>query len=241
MAWYLAPSLAVLRAEVNARWPRRDMASDGTVGDAAHQATRSDHNPNSREAVDAWDMDKDGVDVDEVIGAFQKHPSSHYWIWQRQIASADDGWRRRPYTGDNPHTMHVHFSIRQSAAAEQDRRPWGLEEDVTAEQIKAAVVAGIHAALDQAATRSTPTGRQMGDDIAVLLHKQTGPLAAEVAALRSVVTQLAAAVEAGGGSVDTAAILAGVDAAVTAARVDLRDAVADLGEGGAVQVRAPQE
>lgn len=128
MAWYLAPALAVGRAEVNRRWPNRDKASDGTIGDTAHQATRSDHNPNSRESVNAWDMDKDGVDVWEVIGAFQRHPSSHYWIYNRQIADKDSGWRRQPYSGPNPHTEHVHFSIRQSAAAEQDQRPWGLLE-----------------------------------------------------------------------------------------------------------------
>jgi hypothetical protein len=129
VAWYLAPALAVGRAEVNRRWPKRDLASEGTVGDAAHQATRSDHNPNTRESVDAWDMDKDGVDVWAVIGAFQRHPSSHYWIYDRQIADKDDGWQRRAYSGVNPHTQHVHFSIRQTAAAEQDRRPWGLLEE----------------------------------------------------------------------------------------------------------------
>lgn len=143
MAWHLAPALAVLRAEVDARWPRRDKTSDGTVGDAAHAATRSDHNPNGRESVDAWDMDRDGVDVDEVIAAFQKHPSAHYWIWQRQIADKDDGWRRRPYGGSNPHTMHVHFSVRQTEAAELDTRSWGLlEDDVTISDSDAAKIAG---------------------------------------------------------------------------------------------------
>ncbi|GAA4699718.1 hypothetical protein [Phytohabitans rumicis] len=129
MAWYLAPSLAVLRTEVNTRWPRRDKTSDGTIGDPAHQERPSDHNPNARESVDAWDMDKDGVDVDEVIRAFERHPSAHYWIWNRQLADKDTGWRPEPYDGDNAHTLHVHFSIKQTAAAEQDRRPWGLLED----------------------------------------------------------------------------------------------------------------
>ncbi|WP_345540098.1 hypothetical protein [Phytohabitans rumicis] len=129
MAWYLAPSLSVLRSEVNTRWPRRDKTSDGTIGDIAHQQRPSDHNPNSRDSVDAWDMDKDGVDVDEVIWAFEQHPSAHYWIWNRQTADKDNGWRRQRYDGENPHTAHVHFSIRQSAAAEQNRRTWGLLED----------------------------------------------------------------------------------------------------------------
>lgn len=73
-------------------------------------------------------------------------------------------------------------------------------------------------------------------------NAKTGQVLAEVAALRVVVEQLAAAITAGGGTVDTAAILAGVDARLTAVRdqidAELRDAVADLGEGGAAQVRA---
>lgn len=124
--WYLAPALQVLRTEVDARWPDRDRTTDGTIGDQAHQATRSDHNPNARGSVNAWDMDRDGVDVPAVLAAFERHPSAHYWIWQRQIADADDGWRPRPYTGPSPHTEHVHLSIRQTRTAEQDRRPWGL-------------------------------------------------------------------------------------------------------------------
>lgn len=127
--WYLAPALVVLRAEINTRWPHRDRTSDGSIGDAAHQAAASDHNPNSRGAVDAIDVDKDGIDPYVVLDAVQRHPSAHYWIFQRQIADRDDGWRRRPYDGRNPHDKHLHVSIRQTRTAEQDRRPWGLLED----------------------------------------------------------------------------------------------------------------
>lgn len=141
MAWYLAPALAVGRAEVNDRWPNRDKTSDGTIGDAAHQATRSDHNPNSRESVDAWDMDVNGVNVWVVIDAFQDHPSAHYWIYDRQIATRANDWRRQAYAGTNPHTQHVHFSVRQTREAEQDRRSWGIwplpeEDDLDATQAR---------------------------------------------------------------------------------------------------------
>jgi hypothetical protein len=132
VAWHLAASLAVLRAEVNERWPNRDRASDGTIGDANHSASTSDHNPNVRGSVNAVDIDKDGVNIAEIIAAAERHPSVHYWIYNRQIADRDAGFRRQYYSGPNPHDKHIHISIRQSATAENDRRPWGiLEDDMT--------------------------------------------------------------------------------------------------------------
>ena len=76
-------------------------------------------------------------------------------------------------------------------------------------------------------------------------------LQTQVTSLTATVEALAAAVNAAGGNVDTAAIFAKIDAAVaqvnaevdeaTAAAVaagqEARDAVADLGEGGTAQVR----
>jgi len=60
----------------------------------------------------------------------------------------------------------------------------------------------------------------------------------ELAALRVVLEQLAAALVAGGGSVDMAAIDAKLTALREAVEADTRDAVADLAEGGADAVRA---
>ena len=50
-------------------------------------------------------------------------------------------------------------------------------------------------------------------------------------------TALSAIAAIGTSNPDVAAILAGVDARVSAAEKEIRDAVADLGEGGAAQVR----
>jgi len=126
MSWYLAPSLAVLRAEINARWPGRDKASDGSIGDAAHSSTTSDHNPNSRGSVNAIDVDEDGVDFAEIFAAIKRHPSARYVIYERKLYHRLRGWRAEAYSGVNPHDHHFHLSIDQTLAAEQDTRSWGL-------------------------------------------------------------------------------------------------------------------
>ncbi|WFE28997.1 hypothetical protein O7623_07385 [Solwaraspora sp. WMMD791] len=126
MSYYLAPSLQVLRTEIDARWPDRDRRSDGWIGDASHASRTSDHNPNSRGAVNAIDVDRDGIDVATLLAAFEAHPAAQYWIFERQIANRSTDWSRRIYSGSNPHTGHVHLSIRQNATAEQDTSSWGL-------------------------------------------------------------------------------------------------------------------
>ena len=123
--WYLNPALTRFRNEVNARWPNRDKTSDGTIGDAAHQATNSDHNPDPDGSVDAWDMDVDGVPVATVIAAALKHESIWYVIYNRRITSRNQSgglgvWH--PYTGASPHTEHVHFNTRESY--ENSTKPW---------------------------------------------------------------------------------------------------------------------
>ena len=126
MAWHLAPSLAVLRAEVNATWPARSKVSDGTIGDAAHSARVSDHNPNSRRSVNAIDITRSGIDPARLISVAITDSRVNYVIHDRKIWSRSRGFVPRRYTGANPHTEHVHISIRQARDAEQDTRPWGL-------------------------------------------------------------------------------------------------------------------
>lgn len=127
MPWYLAPSLDQLRAEVNARWPKRSKRSDGTIGDEAHSARKSDHNPNRRGSVNAIDITADGIVTAALIAAAKKHPSTHYIIHNGQIMTHNKGnFKPRPYKRGNPHKTHVHISIHQTRAAEQNRRAWGI-------------------------------------------------------------------------------------------------------------------
>jgi len=145
--WFLNPALTGFRDAVNDAYPRRDKGSDGTIGDAAHAATSSDHNPDPDGSVDAWDMDVEvngrgstfKADVEHLKAVFEAHESSSYWIHNDQIARRADGWRRRPYTdfnsspSRNRHTQHVHWNTR--AAFENSTKPWILEDDVSAQDV----------------------------------------------------------------------------------------------------------
>ena len=124
MSWHLAPSLVELQKEINAKWPKRSKKRDGTIGNAAHKATKSDHNPNSRGSVNAIDITYPGVDPDVIISAVKKHPSASYVIFNRKIWSASHKWVPRPYTGASPHTEHLHISIKQGVKAEQSNVKW---------------------------------------------------------------------------------------------------------------------
>lgn len=130
----LAGCLEVFRAEANAANPGRDRASDGWIGDEAHAARISKHNPDAAGVVRALDVDVDGLDLP---AAFEKArayvAASPSWlpflrdggclILNRRITKADwSGWA--VYTGTDPHTGHGHVETPDDPAAYDDRRPW---------------------------------------------------------------------------------------------------------------------
>lgn len=132
MAWRLAKGLETLQKQVNEMYPTRSKASDGTRGDSAHAARKSDHNEDSRGIVHALDLTHDpriGFDsykfADMLLAS--QDPRISYIISNSRIGSGPTGtqpgkWRR--YTGANPHDHHVHISI--TKAGEDDTRPWDL-------------------------------------------------------------------------------------------------------------------
>lgn len=121
MAWRLAVSLRTLRDEINAWAPNRSKASDGTIGDPAHAARASRHNPNDFGVVCALDVTHDpagGCDVHaladrlrEMKAAGAGHPELAYIVSNRRICSPTNGWAWRSYSGSNPHTLHAHFAV----------------------------------------------------------------------------------------------------------------------------------
>jgi hypothetical protein len=71
-----------------------------------------------------------GFDAGQLAEALRRQMSTTpggrvaYVIHNRKIASPIQGWKWRPYGGDNPHTGHVHISIVK--ALRYENRPWKL-------------------------------------------------------------------------------------------------------------------
>jgi len=125
----LTTALTRLRSDFNTRFPDRDHASDGWIGDARHQEEISGHNPDetgggeyedadSKDEVRAIDVDVDfrepGVNAQMVVDAVLDTPADlkrlRYIIYNRRIWSRNTDWKPKAYTGSNPHDKHIHFS-----------------------------------------------------------------------------------------------------------------------------------
>lgn len=135
-SWRLAKSLEKLRDQVNTAYPDRSKKSDGTIGDAAHAATKSEHNPDANGVVRALDITDDqahGLSASwlaEVLRASQD-PRILYIISNRRIASSyaaggQAPWTWRPYNGLNAHQSHVHISVVAGKAADSTKA-WAID------------------------------------------------------------------------------------------------------------------
>lgn len=121
----VAPAAQSILSQATIFRPKRSRASDGTIGDRAHRRRASDHNPDSRGVVHAADLTHDprnGVDAHNWIRWRVKVGDRRikYAISNGQIWEPGKGWRR--YHGENPHTKHVHVSVKPQY--EMDSGPW---------------------------------------------------------------------------------------------------------------------
>ena len=120
----LALSLRRLGRDADARWPNRDRASDGWVGDAAHASRVSDHNPDAQGIVHAIDVDASGIDPWVLVVAAVLHPATAYVIHEGRIFSRSHSFIGRRYEGADDHHGHVHVSILHTHLAERSHRSW---------------------------------------------------------------------------------------------------------------------
>ncbi|MFO0588382.1 MAG: peptidoglycan-binding domain-containing protein [Polyangiaceae bacterium] len=121
-----APACTHALQDATRRWPHRSRASDGIMGDARHQARKSDHNLGN--AFDVTHDPASGCDGDFIAACAIRDPRVKYVIFNRRIWNRERGdthWR--PYTGENPHNHHCHVSI--FAGSRNDLRPWEWAPD----------------------------------------------------------------------------------------------------------------
>jgi hypothetical protein len=130
-----------LRDQLNARFPDRDKQSDGWIGDSAHSARKSDHNPDKRGWVHAIDIDenfghgkwRNGRNAQALADQILAYARSglpgadrvKYVVYENAIASGTYKsvwfkWRK----GSWGHEAHVHISFTEKA--QKDGRDWPL-------------------------------------------------------------------------------------------------------------------
>jgi peptidoglycan hydrolase-like protein with peptidoglycan-binding domain len=129
-SWREAFSLARLLEQVNVLWPHRSKASDGEIGDLAHQHEKSDHNPNAHGVVQAIDITNDPVNgiasrklAEKLVES--RDPRIKYIISDGEICSATVApWAWRKYHGKNGHFHHVHISVKDDPAFYDNPADW---------------------------------------------------------------------------------------------------------------------
>ena len=136
MAYVVAKQIAALFRDFDEAFSDRDRTTDGTIGDPAHQAEVSGHNPDDTPGVQAEYQDADtkaevrAGDIDVNLHSYDGVPDMvkmqqvldkliatpndirrlKYIIFNRRIASRNTNWRWVTYTGKDPHTNHAHAS-----------------------------------------------------------------------------------------------------------------------------------
>lgn len=197
----LTRSLAKLRAGYDVRFPNRDRASDGWIGDRAHAQRVSGHNPDETGGGEYEDVDNvdevRAIDVDKdlrgdmtmlatiqlILATPNDRKRLRYVIYNREIWSASRGWVRRPYDGDNDHDQHAHYS--GDPAYDDDVTPWAIEKEIDLNTEQAGQLRDVHFTAAAGIPNPLPGGGR------VPLHVWAAWLTGAVKALTGTVTALA--------------------------------------------------
>jgi len=131
--WRVSRSIITLNNEVDARWPNRQHQSDGTIGDAAHRARISQHNPDSKGIVRALDITSAPDDPNSpagwtILNLIKDDPRIRYVIARNPADNLDyiyqDG-QFKHYTLMS-HASHCHVSLVADDALADSTAPWGV-------------------------------------------------------------------------------------------------------------------
>lgn len=149
-SYVVVPNLNELLEQLNKRFPKRDKASDGALGNTSHAARASSHNPDktghpeyrdgdSSNEVRARDFDKDlksadGVVMEQVVQHIIKHARNGDFWWVRYVIYNErmwhkrDGYKTHKYTGANQHKTHMHVNSDFTQKADKvTKTKWLLE------------------------------------------------------------------------------------------------------------------
>lgn len=181
MAWRMNRAFSPLNTALRSRFPKITIYG---IGDPAHQAKKSDHNPNAAGRVNAQDyMLRNGFDHADAVWLCSwliQDKRTKNVIFNRRIwRSATGYWEA--YTLDNPHTDHVHHSIHDSA--DDNSGAWQLEKKVEVAPMDPAESVWLY----NTGTKEAPY--QAVGRLKVIFNR-TGALTEEVATLRSEVAAL---------------------------------------------------
>lgn len=142
--WRTAYALSKLRSQIDAAHPGRNRAKDGTIGNVVHcpnenHTGSSDHCLNiidgDNRVVAALDIthDPQKCDVDKIVEAIRSDKDSRikYIIWNKRICNSSSiggaaPWAWRNYSGSDPHTGHVHFSVKNTKTKYDDESTWKI-------------------------------------------------------------------------------------------------------------------
>ena len=110
-----------MRDQIDQCFPDRLRKSDGWIGDAKHQNTKSDHNPLPTTGevlaidVDAKLCDQPEMSIylaEQIRVAAKTDKRISYIIHVGKIASPLLNWKWRKYKGINTHIKHIHISFK---------------------------------------------------------------------------------------------------------------------------------
>lgn len=171
--WYPDRGLGTLIAQWREEHPG---AVVGTIGNEAHQAGTSDHNPEADGSVDAGDfMPGAGVtqdDLDQLAETLRTHrdPRIAYVIRRQRIFSSTvQPWVWRPYDGD--YHSHTHVSVNDRH--ENDTSLWeGFDMALTADDVKK-IVDGL---LNRTVGSTSPNWPDKDPRVADLLKQPLGAM-----------------------------------------------------------------